>query len=275
MDYIDGTVATELRVAKNCDVGLFGTPDQDRKFREQMASIQVELSSFKFDQIGSLYQDERTLDFFIGPEIETGKGPWTASMDYYTDLANHALQVCVADAAPDVQTSCSFAIPILFKHLISLYGHNSSRGGPFSLTNRDFGAHNLLVNDDFEIIGVIDLDGVMAAPIEVVAQYPPLTGLEREPPGHVETRPFAIDRIKRTEPKLNEYKNLVEIAEARMGGSKNGEASIANMMLSNATSVIQGLLRFASHQKFVNDKWMEAYLRLLREHVRSGEFPAP
>ena len=50
-----------------------------------------------------------------------------------------------------------------------------------------------------------------------------------------------------------------------MGGSKKGEA----------TSVFQGLLRFASHQKFVNDKWMEAYLRLLREHVRSGEFPAP
>jgi hypothetical protein len=82
MDYIDRTVATELRVAKNCDVSLFGTLDQDRKFREQMASIQVELSSFKFDQIGSLYQDERTLEFFIGPEIKTGKGPWTTSIDY-------------------------------------------------------------------------------------------------------------------------------------------------------------------------------------------------
>ena len=36
------------------------------------------------------------------------------------------------------------------------------------------------MNDDFEIIGVIDVDGVMAAPIEVVAQNPPLTGLERD-----------------------------------------------------------------------------------------------
>lgn len=54
MGYIDRTVATELRVAKNCDVGLFGAPDQDRKFREQMASIQIELSSFKFGQIRSL-----------------------------------------------------------------------------------------------------------------------------------------------------------------------------------------------------------------------------
>jgi hypothetical protein len=217
MDYIHGTVATELREAKKCDAGLFGTSDQDRKFRKQMAGIQVTLSSFKFDQIGSLYWDEQTSDFFIGPEIETGKGPWTSSMDYYADLANHALQVCVRHAAPNVQTSCSFAIPILFKHLISLYGHSSSMGGPFSLANRDFGAHNLLVNDNFEIVGIIDLDGVMAAPIEVVAQYPVLTGLDREPPGHVETKPAAIDRIRRTEPRLKEYKDMVETAEAGIG----------------------------------------------------------
>lgn len=273
MDYIDGTVATDLRVAKNCDVGVFGTPDQDRKFRERMASIQVELSSFKFDRIGSLYQDEKTLDFFIGPEVETGKGPWTDSMDYYSDLADHALRVCVADAEADVKTSSSFAIPILFKHLISVYGQNNG-AGPFSLTNRDFGAHNLLVNDDFDIIGVIDFDGVMAAPIEVVAQYPSLTWLDREIPGHVETRPLAINRIKRTEPKLREYKDLVEMAEAAMGGSKNGEESIANLMLSNATSVYQGLQRYVGHQKFSNDKWMAAYVRLLRELVGPEDFPA-
>jgi hypothetical protein len=32
--------------------------------------------------------------------------------------------------------------------------------------------------------------------------------------------------------------------------------------------------QYTSHQKFVNDKWMEAYPRLLREHVRFGKFPA-
>jgi hypothetical protein len=92
MDYVHGTVATELREAKKCDAGLFGTRDQDRKFRQQMAGIQVALSSFTFDQIGSLYRDEQTSDFFIGPEIETGKGPWTSPMDYYADLANHVMQ---------------------------------------------------------------------------------------------------------------------------------------------------------------------------------------
>jgi hypothetical protein len=64
------------------------------------------------------------------------------------------------------------------------------------------------VNDNFKIIGVIVVD------VEVVAQHAPLIGFEREPPGCVKTRLFAIDRIERTEPELKEYKNLVEIAEA-------------------------------------------------------------
>ncbi|KAK3935482.1 hypothetical protein QBC46DRAFT_358193 [Diplogelasinospora grovesii] len=271
MDYINGTAATELREARKCDAGLFGTPDQDRKFREQMAGIQVTLSSFTFDQIGSLYQDEQTSDFFIGSEIETGKGPWASSMDYYADLANHALRVCVHSAAHDVQMSCSFAVPILFKHLMSLYGQIGSMGGPFRLVNRDFGAHNLLVDDNFEIVGLIDLDGVMAAPIEVVAQYPVLTGLDRGPPGHVETRPAAIDRIRRTETRLKEYKDLVEIAEAGLKIGDEGNTSIAKLMLSEAASIFQGLVRYGSHQKFVNDKWMEAYVRLLRKQITSRE----
>ena len=98
----------------------------------------------------------------------------------------------------------------------------------------------------------------MTVPIEVVAQYPQFTGLDREPPGYVATKPLAIDRIKSTEPK----QEFARSAEARMmgGGSKNREASIANMMLSNSTSVVQGLLEYQTHRKLVNDKRMEAYL---------------
>jgi hypothetical protein len=44
-----------------------------------MAAMQVTLSLFTFNQIGSLYQDEQTSDFFIGPEVETGKGPWASA----------------------------------------------------------------------------------------------------------------------------------------------------------------------------------------------------
>ncbi|KAF1959798.1 hypothetical protein CC80DRAFT_545231 [Byssothecium circinans] len=111
----------------------------------------------------------------------------------------------------------------------------------------------------------------MAAPIEVVAQYPALTGLDTEPPGHVETRPAAIDRIKRTEPRLQEYKKMLEIAEAGTGISDERTPLIANMLLSDGASIFQGLLRYKGHQKFVNDNWMEAYLKLLRRENGSLE----
>ncbi|KAG5761086.1 hypothetical protein H9Q72_010812 [Fusarium xylarioides] len=268
MDYIHGTVATELRDANEYEAGLFGTPDQDRAFRKQMAEIQATLSSLKFSEIGSLYQDKETSDFFIGPETETGKGPWSSSVEYYDDLANHALQVCLHDASPDVQTASSFANPILFRHLMSLYRQQKSSKESFSLMNRDFGAHNLLVNEKFQIVGVIDFDGVMAAPIEVVAQYPVLTGLNREPLGCVETRPAAIERIERTKPKLKEYKEMLAAAKSKLGNNDKGATPVADLLLSDAASVFQGLVRYQGHQVFVNNQWMEAYLKLIRGHFQ-------
>ncbi|KAG9502074.1 hypothetical protein J7337_007790 [Fusarium musae] len=268
MDYIHGTVATELRDANEYEGGLFGMPDQDRAFRKQMAEIQATLSSFKFSQIGSLYQNKETSDFFIGPETETGKGPWSSSLEYYQDLSNHALQVCVQHASPEVKTASSFANPILFRHLMSLYRQQKPSKESFSLVNRDFGAHNLLVNENFQIVGVIDFDGVMAAPIEVVAQYPVLTGLNREPPGCVETRPAAIERIERTKPKLMEYKEMLAAAERKLGNDDKGATPIADLLLSDAASVFQGLVRYQGHQVFVNDQWMEAYLKLIRDHFQ-------
>ncbi|KAL2433690.1 hypothetical protein ABEF94_009123 [Exophiala dermatitidis] len=110
------------------------------------------------------------------------------------------------DVATELRVAENCDVGLFARHLIS--GHDITSEGSFKLTNRDFGAHNLLVNNDFEIIGVIDLDGVMAAPIDMVAQYSQLSGRAREPPGHIETRPLAIDRISRTTPKLEEIQEF-------------------------------------------------------------------
>ncbi|KAK5992196.1 Found in mitochondrial proteome protein 29 [Cladobotryum mycophilum] len=264
MDYIHGSVARELRMAKDCDPGMYGTPNQDRKFRQQMANVQAELSSFTFDKIGSLYQNEETSEFFIGPELETGKEPWSSVVNYYADIADHALHSAARSIEhPDLQTGPSFTNPIVFKHLISLYG--ATGAGPFRLTNRDYGAHNLLVNDNFEIVGVIDFDGIMSAPIEVVVQYPALTGLDREIPGHVATIPAAIERIERTKSKLVDYQKLMGAAESAIQ-SNQGQTPIADLLMSDAASMYQGLLRYRGHQKWVNDQWMEAYMGFLRRY---------
>ena len=66
----------------------------------------------------------------------------------------------------ELNTRCSFALPLLFKELVRQYCSDDT-GLPPS-TNQDFGFHNILVDDNFFIIGVIDFDEVMAALKDVV-----------------------------------------------------------------------------------------------------------
>ncbi|KAH6646233.1 hypothetical protein BKA67DRAFT_97034 [Truncatella angustata] len=271
MDYIHGTVASELRLAKDCALGRYGTPEQDHNFRREMATIQAVLATFTFDHIGSVYQDLATGEFYIGPDFETNKGPWTRSSDYFADIAQHCLQVCVNNAAPEVLDSASFALPIVFERLMNVFTSDGGSGGdpaaPFCLTNRDLGPHNLLVDEEFRIVGLIDLDGLMAAPIHVAAQFPVLAGLDPEPPGHVETKPFALERIKRTEPLIREYHGMIKEIEQ---SSQSSSRKLWEVMFSNGARVVQGLNLYKGLQKHANDNWMNAYTRLLVEHYTSN-----
>ena len=139
MNYIDGTTANKLRESKKCHVGLYGKPEQDHKFKRQMAKIQAELASHKFDSIGSLCWSEFTKEFFIDQETEMWKGPWASSSDYFNDLAAYA-------AAPrDIEP---LSIPGRFRKLISDSSHAKDKG-PFKLTNSNFGAHTILVGRKF------------------------------------------------------------------------------------------------------------------------------
>lgn len=45
--------------------------------------------------------------------------------------------------------------------LMAIYSDKHT--GPFRLVNRDFGAHNILVEDNYSIVGIVDFDSV--API--------------------------------------------------------------------------------------------------------------
>ncbi|KAK4554759.1 hypothetical protein LTR86_008261 [Recurvomyces mirabilis] len=266
MSYIHGNVASELRMDRGCAMDKFGTPSQDEKFRRQMADIQAQLARLSFDRIGSIYQaDNGTYE--IGPEIETGQGPWGTAENYWTAWSDHVAQVARTDAKQEVQQDPSFDIPALFKELIGLYSQPSQTR--FGLVNRDFGAHNVLVDDTFNIIGVIDFDGVMTAPIERVAQVPCDMNLDPPPPGHVDTRPAAIERIERSLPLIAQYVEMMKMAvkETTDGESESAAISgsnVADALLSDGARIVQGLIRFCSHQTFVNQPWLVAYEEYLR-----------
>jgi hypothetical protein len=131
MSYIHGTVAAELQEARGCKQGVFGTPEQDHRFWSQMAKYHLQLAALTFDKIGALRQHND--QFSIGPETETGEGPWDTPLDYYTVIAHHRLMVAQSDAEPEVRESESFSLPLKFPQLMQLYESPST--GPHSLAN--------------------------------------------------------------------------------------------------------------------------------------------
>jgi hypothetical protein len=262
LEYIHGTTAAELREIHGTAPATYGTPEQDHKFRKQMAKIQAEVLSFTFPLIGSLYYSEDKSSFYIGPSLETGKGPWKTSTDYYRDLADHRLKNAAARGVPRAKDSPAFALPVLLNHLMTI--HSEEHTGPFRLINRDFGAHNILVDNDFNIVGVVDFDGVMAGPLEMAAQYPVLSCMTLEPPGVVQTNPHVLARIERTKPVLAGYKEWLGKYEAELG---DGSAAVAGRLGSTSALVFLGLLRCAALSPSENEEWFTSALGMLREYA--------
>lgn len=151
MEYIHGTTADILRDTVDSATLMYGTDEQDSRFPKQMAKIQTEISSFKFPQIGSLYYSEESSEFYIGLDLNTGMGPLQSAADYYYDLSNDLLRRAATRAPKAIKESPAFILPVLLVHLLGIYGKETE--GPLRLFNKDLGAHNILVDDDFNIVG--------------------------------------------------------------------------------------------------------------------------
>ena len=261
MEYINGNTATELRGRKECAPFLNGTKEQDARLRQQMAQIQIDLARCRFDSIGSIQFNEKDNEFFIGPEIMTGLGPWKSSFAYYIDAAEHALRS--AASKEEVSSRPSFVVPLVFKDLVTRFCSDDT--GPFSLANRDFGFHNVLVDDDFSVVGVIDLDGIMAAPKEVVGQFPELSGLDPPAPGIRTANPLALQREEMEKPRIESYAALLRAY------ADGPEREIFADIMAAPHAIVRGLNQFDMHSDFTNDAWMESFLYLLRKQLHRSE----
>ena len=254
MEYINGTTAMELRRRKECAPLRFGTEEQDANLRQQMARIQVALARYRFDSIGSIRFDEEYNEFYIGPDIVTGMGPWKSSFAYYRDIAEHALKSSASN--DEVNSRHSFAVPLVFKDLVARFCSDDT--GPFSLTNRDLGFHSVLVDENFAFLGLINLDGIMAAPKEVVGQFPILSGLDPPAPGIPPSNRLVLDREMKEKPLIESYAYLLRVLA---GGP---ERQIFADIMTTPHALVRGLKEFERHRGIVNDEWMESFLYLLR-----------
>ncbi|KAJ5774686.1 hypothetical protein N7457_009582 [Penicillium paradoxum] len=271
MQYIPGTTAYNQRLMDpRAAIGTprqdcFGTQEQDRKFRQHMAAIQVELASIQFDQIGSLYQNPETQEFYIGPDCESNEGPWSSAKEYYRDLALRSFREAARMCDQETQDDASFGLPFIFEKAMEIYTDKSLDRGPFGLVHQGCGARNVLVNEKYEILAVIDLDDMISAPIEIQAQFPSFIGLDRPIPFEVLTEPLFIERMKIVGPNLLIYKQLVEDCEKAIGR----DLGISKLMLSESSAVVMALNGYNAHMLYMNQPWMASLLQLVRQKLVS------
>ena len=263
MEYIHGDTAKELSTMGKYAASAYGNAEQDRKFRRQVAEIQATVSSFTFPQIGSLYVDDQG-EFKVGPDVMTGGGPWSTSAEYYDEVVHHIYDTFPLDERrAGMLASTALFVPSALSYLARVHAHESS--GPFRLVNCYFGTHNILVSDDFDVVGVISFDGVMAAPAGVVAQYPLFIGFEVEEIDEemLERLTWKAEALARNKPRLDEYnvflRNFEDVLE-----KDSTLARPSDRLDSREALVYSSMMCCHNHQKSTNDMLQRRCLRMLK-----------
>jgi hypothetical protein len=96
----------------------------------------------------------------IGPFPNGLGGPYRTATEYYRAWA--AKNKSTPGATSPFVSLIDEAAPIISKHDL----------GPFRLVHGDFGHNNVIVDDNFNILSVIDWEGSFVGPAEMAARFP-------------------------------------------------------------------------------------------------------
>jgi Phosphotransferase enzyme family len=123
-------------------------------------NYQVKLWDLKFDKIGCVVKNPKTGTYDIGPLPNGLGGPYSTAAEYYRAWA--AQNMSKRGATSDFVSQIYEVASLISKH----------NDGPFRLVHPDFGHNNIIVDDDFNILGVIDWEKAFVAPSEMAACFP-------------------------------------------------------------------------------------------------------
>ncbi|KAF3000413.1 hypothetical protein E8E14_003029 [Neopestalotiopsis sp. 37M] len=204
-------------------------------FRANMAWFQALLASISFLSIGSLYLKNEG-SYVIGPEARTRKGPWYDEYGYCGDIIDRVR------SHKDSGKSRGIDYKSLRK-LIAI-GHskepqNRQYKTRFQLAMPNFGLKDVLVDQNFKILGFVGFDRVMALPRGMAGQYPliDLTDAYDITFTHVLRDPLHLDAVSMEE---RNYKTYLEKYEVRLQVREAASLWLGTVK----AAVCQGLLQF-------------------------------
>ncbi|KND91973.1 hypothetical protein TOPH_03289 [Tolypocladium ophioglossoides CBS 100239] len=166
----------------------------------QWTSFQAELAAFTFPRIGSISQFSPDTGATVG-KLATASadslaiaGPFQSGRDYLVAVAearlNQELHRKNSDSETDDFTALGF---LVFRNIVRDTNIFKGDQGPFHFNHMDMGIQNILVDDDFNIIAVIDWEFAQSAPWEVICYPMPISIINSDEeikeilgnPGHI------------------------------------------------------------------------------------------
>ncbi|MCJ1244681.1 hypothetical protein MMC30_001880 [Trapelia coarctata] len=258
LTYIHGTRAY--------DFGL--DVEQSRYVQRQMIEIMLELASHKFDRIGSLVRDESG-DFAIGKDMETNQGPFTTAGEYYAAFSTQYFHLFADhdfENNLDAERCSGLHLPFMFNSFMQIFTDCANDHGPFSLTNTDLGDHNIILDAECNIVGLIDCDNIIAAPIHVVAQIPSISGTDIPPPGLATRNPYATLTYEDGAIGSAWFAGEFKAAEGR----RDQNTPISDAMLSDPARLFEGLCHYGHKQIDMTNEWARSYMYIYYRRLRGG-----
>ncbi|KAB5513256.1 kinase-like domain-containing protein [Coniochaeta sp. 2T2.1] len=149
------------------------TDEQRAKIRRSVASIQCKLMDAPLTQLGSLIlKPDGGIDIGPLPAAFGFEGPFRSTADYFLSWARHNTTFKnshLLGAHPSLRQAAQAFPRRLASTVESLVSPEHSGDGAYPILHPDFLMHNILLDDDYEVVGIIDWEYAHSAPVEVFA----------------------------------------------------------------------------------------------------------
>ncbi|KAH8196701.1 hypothetical protein TruAng_009130 [Truncatella angustata] len=172
MEFIPGSTAMDAAGGYENHKGQIPLAHR-QSFYRSVAECHVRMTDLRFSKIGTIFRTENG-EYDIGPFPDIG-GPFNTTTDFLKAWAEHAsfprgkdeiLQLMKGGPAEQVLGAIN-QFPSQVKAMASYLSRHGR--GPFPLCHADFLHSNMVVNEYFEVIAIIDWEGACTLPWELVS----------------------------------------------------------------------------------------------------------
>ncbi|KAJ5544074.1 hypothetical protein N7494_005353 [Penicillium frequentans] len=142
----------------------------------KMAEIQINLSRVRLPKIGTILRLNEDGSFEQGPIPGIG-GPFETATEFFQAWAVKVefgiSEAKLREAAGSLADELSISASSFMSSVATLAGKISVQdNGPFPLCHGDFGHNNMIFDDNYKLLGVIDWEAAYAGPWEMFGEFP-------------------------------------------------------------------------------------------------------